>query len=121
MGDQHFHITTVLIEDEDRIAAFEEACGQHFRSVMRWGCTIVLYSKDFDGISSELEMPDIMEALSGILEHDIEIVSAWEPCGRGDRERHRVWRVTGTSDELRLPPVTDPDDPQYEEPAEVPQ
>lgn len=125
MGDQHFHITSVLIEDADRVERFIAAAREHFRAVEplwhvetttgRMPLTVAFYSKDFDNISSELEMPDIAKALSGILERDIEIVSAWERHGGvPGRPRHRVWRVTGANDPNPLPPITDPDDPQFE-------
>lgn len=104
------HITSFLY-DQDRISAFVQAArdlpGGFFASVLPVtrddGRTIAVafYSKDLDNISDELDMPQVAEALSGILEHDIEIVSAWEGGDghqewRGSRLRERVWRVPGS-------------------------
>jgi len=104
------HITSFLYDEPDRVEAFIAAArqvdGDFFSVVMPLRRTpddqvraVALFSKDLDGISDELDMPRIAEALSGILEHDIEIVSAWEG-GDFRRERseprERVWLVRGT-------------------------
>ena len=62
---------------------------------------VVFYSKDLDGVSNLIGMPEVAEKLSGILAEDIEIVSAWEPFPARDRDR--VWPVKG-----RLSPAGPP-------------
>ena len=113
VGDQHFFVTSVLIEDAADVERFMEAARERFRAV--WTLppgapvpfALAMYDKDFDGISSAIDMIDTVDVLTGILEHDIHI---WEPYGHP--ERRRVWRVPGRSDELRLPVVPDQDDAQ---------
>jgi hypothetical protein len=111
MSDRHMHITGFL-RGIDGVEQFTEAAralqGVFFAEVIPVQSAnggviaVAFYSKDLDGISDELDMPDVAERLSGILSHDIEIVSAWdgplaEPTSfcRGYRERERVWLVGG--------------------------
>ena len=116
MGDQHFYVTSVLIEDAADVQRFIAAAQEHFRAV--WPLppdgkpfALAMYDKDFDGITCAIEMIDVAEALSGILANDIHIVVAWEPYGHP--ERRRVWRVTGREDgRLKLPEIPDQDDAQ---------
>lgn len=109
------HVTSYLYETPEAIEAFIQAAravdGDFFRSVVPIRLTpdgpiraIALHSRDLDGISDELDMPRVAEALSGILEHDIEIVSAWEGGDRpGSRStpRERVWLVRGRESRSR--------------------
>jgi hypothetical protein len=110
MSDRHMHITSFLHETQERVDAFIQAARElpgaffwfvspvvndHGRTI-----AVALFSKDMDGISDEMEMPQVAEALSGILEYDIEIVSAWEggdAPGRRSTPRERVWVVRGAS------------------------
>jgi len=109
MSDRHMHITSYLYETPEAIGAFIAAAravpGRFFYSVLpvvaENGRTIAaaFLSKDLDGISDELDMPQVTEALAGILRHDIEIVSAWEGGDRPERRstpRERVWVVPGS-------------------------
>jgi len=109
MSDRHMHITSFLYEEQERIDAFiaaaQAAPGRLFHHIKPVTdnndrtIAVVFSSKDLDGISDELDMPQITESLSGILEHDIEIVSAWEGGdrpGRRSTPRERVWVVRGT-------------------------
>jgi hypothetical protein len=110
MGDQHLFVTSVLIEGDADIERFAAVARERFRSV--WplgGIALAMYDKDFDGVSSAIDMIDTCEALAGILEHDIHIVAAWEPYGAS--EKRRVWRVAGRSDQLRLPVIAGQHDP----------
>ena len=114
MGDQHFHVTSVLIEDRADVDRFIEVTRERFRDVYllppgaEYPFALAMYDKDFDGISCALEMIDTAEALSGILANDIHIVSAWEPYGRP--ERRHVWRVAGRGGGLTLPEIPDQDE-----------
>jgi hypothetical protein len=109
MSDRHMHITSYLVEDEDSTARFiaaAEATGffQHVVPV-RFAAdgpvrAVAFYSKDLDGVSDSLEMPEIAEKLAGILEYDIVIVTAYD----GDAHRSesgwqpgRVWKIPGRS------------------------
>lgn len=117
MSDRHVHVTSFLYDEPDRVEAFIEAArrvgGDFFSSVVPIRRTpddkiraVVLFSKDLDGISDELDMPSVAEALSGILERDVEIVSAWEGGDSGMRRstpRERVWLVRGTSSREAIP------------------
>lgn len=94
------HITSVLIEEQDDIARFVHEAQQIFHcawSVPQPGAAwaVALVSKDFDGVSSELEMEDICTALNGILRGDITLVSAWEHDD-SSRERTRLWHIKGS-------------------------
>jgi hypothetical protein len=48
---------------------------------------VAFLSKDLNGIDDEIEMPEIAEKLSGLVDHDIEIVSAWDHPRRRARLR----------------------------------
>lgn len=110
MSDRHCHITSFLHEDErviGRFIAAAEATG-FFREVtpLRRGertWAVAFLSKDLDGISDELEMPEIAGKLAGVLADDIVIVSAWDgPAEEGTafrrsfRDREHAWFVRGT-------------------------
>jgi hypothetical protein len=56
---------------------------------------VAFFSKDLDGISDELEMPEIAEKLSGILDRDICIASAWQFPSRDGSPREHAWLVRG--------------------------
>ena len=111
MSDRHMHITGFLRGTdgvEEFVAAARALEGGFFAEVIPVQSAhggviaVAFYSKDLDGISDELDMPRVASRLSGILSHDIEIVSAWDaPLAkstsfrRGHRERERVWVVSG--------------------------
>jgi hypothetical protein len=72
--------------------------------VLRGGTVVAVafLSKDLDGISDELSMPEVCERLSGILDEDIVIASAWQhpqreasSFARKWDERESVWLVRG--------------------------
>jgi hypothetical protein len=72
--------------------------------VLRSGTVVAVafLSKDLDGISDELSMPEVCERLSGILDEDIVIASAWQyprleasSFARKYDERESVWLVRG--------------------------
>jgi hypothetical protein len=93
MTDRHMHITSFLYDHEpviERFIAAADSLGFFGKVIpVRWNDRIravAFYSKDLDGVSDELEMPQVAEKLSDILTYDVEIVSAWE---RGDRQRER--------------------------------
>lgn len=113
------HITSFLYEQPEVIEEFMRVArslpGGFFRDIelvtvaaTRGGAeqhtiAVAFFSKD-DGFSDEWEMPRIAEALSGILEHDIEIVSAREGGDRqGRTPRERVWPVRGTRSREPVP------------------
>jgi hypothetical protein len=114
MGDQHFFVTSVLIEDDEDIERFRAVLRDRFRAVYQIPpsaapLAFAMYDKDFDGITSAIELIDTIDALSGILRHDVHIAAAWEPYGRP--ERRTLWRVPGRDgDGLRLPEIPDQDD-----------
>lgn len=108
------HITSYLYdEDTDRLGRFAEEARKHFLLVQPVMLTaadqrsigymaaadriiaFVLYTKD-GGNSDDLiyTLPEAALALSGILERDIEIVSAWEGASEAAQ---RVWSVAGMS------------------------
>jgi hypothetical protein len=107
MSDRHMHITGFLHEEERVIEQFIAAARSlgFFQEVVpvRLGDAgrvraVAFYSRDLDGISDELEMPEVAGKLSGILEFDTVIVSAWEyPLSHRDREH--VWTVRGAGDQ----------------------
>lgn|GEM_PF-6590877 len=117
MSYRHVHVTSFLYDDPDRVEAFIDAArrvdGDFFSVVMPLRRTpddqvraVALFSKDLDGISDELDMPRVAEALSGILEHDIDIVSAWEGGDfrrPGAEPRERVWLVRGAKSREPVP------------------
>lgn len=120
MSDRHMHITSFLggYEAPEAIERFVQAARalpdaffwQVIPVINDHGNTIAvaLYSKDGDGLSNETEMPAVAEALSGIFERDIEIVSAWEggdpaPSPWRPSPRERVWLVRGTSSRETIP------------------
>lgn len=94
------HITSFLYDDDpDRLAAFYAEARKHFELVQRIirqdGRVIAfaLYSSDTGAYDDLIRtLPGAVEALSGILCSDIEIVSAWESAGEGTQ---RVWPVPG--------------------------
>lgn len=110
MTDRHMHITSFLYDTQERIDAFAQAArdlpdgffwlaipvvNDHGRTI-----AVALFSWDMDGLNDEMQMPQVAEALSGILEYDVEIVSAWEggdSLGRRSIPRERVWLVRGTA------------------------
>lgn len=97
------HITSFLYDEPDRIRAFIAAAStvngeffQHVMPIYRPGDNriraVAFFSKDADGCSDEAWMGEVAESLAGILEYDVEIVSAWEkPSG----SPQRVWPVRG--------------------------
>lgn len=95
-------------------ARFQAVLRESFRNL--WVVTdgiYVVYAKDFDNISVELEMPDIARRLSGILKRDTEIVISWDhPQLSHDMARPpvsdprpRSWYIPGT-ETLGTMPVT---------------
>src|SRR5436309_1601734 len=121
VSDRHMHITSFLYEQPEAIEEFMRVARSlpdgFFRdtepvtvAATRGGAkqrtiAVAFFSKD-DGFSDEWEMPRIAEALSGILEHDIEIVSAWEggdSPGRRSTPRERVWLVRGSRSREPIP------------------
>jgi hypothetical protein len=107
MSDRHIHITSFLAEDEDRVDRFIAAAREtgFFRHVapVRFAAdgpvrAVAFYSKDLDGVSDSLEMPQIARMLTGILEYDIVIVTAYDGDTHrsdGDRQPERVWKIPG--------------------------
>ena len=104
------HITSFLHEEEQAIELFMATAHStgFFADVvpvrLREGKirAVAFYSKDLAGVEDELEMPGIVENLSGILAHDIVIASAWDgpaaeatPFRSSYRERESVWLVRG--------------------------
>jgi hypothetical protein len=111
MSDRHMHITGFLYEEERVIEQFADAARSlgffdavvpvrlHDAGPVR---AVAFHSRDLDGISDELEMPEVARKLSGILKFDTVIVSAWEyPLSHRDREH--VWTVRGTGDKSSSP------------------
>ena len=100
MSDRHMHITSYLHDrDPVRLACFEAEARKHFEIVQPvcYGSHVIayaLYSKDSGYNDLIYTLPEAAEALSGILTHDIEIVSAWE---NGSESAQRVWRVISSS------------------------
>jgi len=97
------HVTGYLYgQDPAAIYRFMDAAARlaFFREVfpVRRGdgaiIAVAFYSKDLDGISDELAMPEVARRLSGILDRDIEIASAWDGP-HPDREREHAWLVRG--------------------------
>jgi len=103
VSDRHMHVTGYLYgQDPACIFRFIEAAARtglfHEVIPVRRGdgsiIAVAFYSKDLDGFSDELEMPGIARRLSGILDRDIEIASAWD-SPQPDREREHAWLVRG--------------------------
>jgi hypothetical protein len=97
------HITSFLYDtDPARLAAFEAEAGKHFQFVQRVvrqdGRVIAfaLYSNDLGYDDLIYTLPEAIDALSGILAYDIEIVSAWEGVSESAQ---RVWPVAGSDGE----------------------
>jgi hypothetical protein len=113
MSDRHMHITGLLYDDERVIERFINAAAalDFFAEVVPVRLSggriraVAFLSKDLDGISDELEMPDMTEKLSGILGHDVTIASAWDhPKQHEERqgtpfghEREYAWVIRGAS------------------------
>lgn len=106
MSDRHMHITSFLYdEDPARLIIFETEARAHFQGVYRivrpeddpGGGRVdafVFYSRDGGGHDDlTCTLPEAAASLAGILDCDVEIVSAWE--GRSLREAQRVWPVPG--------------------------
>ena len=107
MSDRHVHVTSYVYDtDPERLVAFESELLRHFRLVQRvmadpqpqYGeskpCLIAwaLYTKDSGYNDLIYTLTEAAEALAGILESDIDIVSAWEHASDGAQ---RVWKVPG--------------------------
>jgi hypothetical protein len=107
MSDRHMHVTSFLVEDEAAVTRFIAAAEatmffQHVAPV-RFAAdgpvrAVAFYSKDLDGVSDSLEMPEIAEKLAGILEYDIVIVTAYDGAAHrseNDWQPERVWKIRG--------------------------
>lgn len=102
MSYRHMHITGFLVK-VGGVDRFIEAASRldFFRGVYPIRrddgavIAVALYSKDLDGISDELDMADECEKLSGLLDEDIVIASAWQHPDLG-RSRETSWLVRGT-------------------------
>jgi hypothetical protein len=102
VSDRHMHITGFLYDDAQTIERFVRAADAtgFFRDVapVKIGESVravAFHSKDLDGASDPYSMPEIAEKLSGILEHDIVIASAWELPGYHDERRQNAFLVRG--------------------------
>jgi len=110
MSDRHVHITAYLYDDERAVERFIDAARAlgFFREVVPIRLSqgadriraVAFFSKDLDGISDELEMPDVAERLSGILAYDVMIVSAWDGVPYNEdppfgHKREHAWLVKG--------------------------
>jgi hypothetical protein len=110
MSDRHMHITGFLHPHADGVDRFIETASRmdffaEVYPVRRADGTVIavaFLSKDLDGISDELGMPEVCEKLSGILDEDIVIASAWQhpqreasSFARKYDERESVWLVRG--------------------------
>lgn len=108
MSDRHMHITGFLYDDEATIERFVTSALElgFFAEVVPVRLAagriraVAFYSKDFDNVSDELEMPDVAEKLSGILAYDVCIVSAWNDP-RPERQREHAWIVRGSGRHIR--------------------
>jgi hypothetical protein len=103
MSDRHTHITQFLYDEPDKVARFIEALRERFEHVtpiVREGddrprAVAFMTSDTGDGESWIYTLPDAIEVLEGILESDVEIVSAWDGRPWGC-EPQRVWLVRGS-------------------------
>ncbi len=109
MGDQHYALVRTRIgETPQDLLAFQEKLGVLFRDVWTlkpdWPGVWVVYGKDFANCELEIDMPDILEDLSGILSHTAEIVWSWDhpqisrTYAETDRPRQRAWYIEGKND-----------------------
>jgi hypothetical protein len=106
MGDKHYAIITVPIgATDDEQGRFEARLRERFCNVWRpipalW----LLYEKDFDNMSAELEMDDHVEALAGIFVNSTEIVVSWDHATLSAQRaiegtpRGRAWFIPGKRD-----------------------
>jgi hypothetical protein len=106
MGDQHYAIVRTRIRATDQeLAVFRAKLDEMFRQVdplyPGWKGMYLIYEKDFANCETEIDMPDYVEELSGILSVDAEIVWSWDhPQISREREeagdpRQRVWYIKG--------------------------
>lgn len=102
MSDRHIHTTGFLYErDPAKIAEFIGVLEQRFTCVTpirrdRDACPIAIawYSSDMAYEDEISALPDAVEALTGIFEQDVTIVSAWD-SDHETKDRTRLWRVPG--------------------------
>jgi hypothetical protein len=95
------HITQFLFGDPgiDRFIAALEERFQWVTPIRRPAddaiVAVAFTVKDLGDLGAELyDMPEAEETLAGILDQDVEIVSAWEGYQQG-REPQRVWNIKG--------------------------
>jgi len=99
VGDHHYFVTSPAwgYNDETEIRDFERVLRDHFRDVLLFFGAYAMHDKDLDNCGVEFDMPDRVDALSGILKENIAIVAAWDHPWQLEEyaKRERLWIVPG--------------------------
>ncbi len=105
MGNQHYAIVRTRIgETDEDLATFKAKLEEEFRGVFPFLARddmFIVYEKDFANCETEIDMPDYVESLSGILTHTAEIVWSWDhpqvskERAETGRPRQRTWYIEG--------------------------